>query len=200
LDRYLVSAESLGLSAIILITKMDLAQQMGGEVAEEIRLITEEYRQIGYPVLHTSAFNGEGLPELRHVLKGHTSAFVGKSGVGKTALLNAMEPGLGLRVGKVGNGSIGKGRHTTTSAEMIPLHFGGDIIDTPGIREFGLQNIDENELAWAFPEMRPFIGQCRFGLDCRHDEEPGCAIRKAVMAGKIQPRRYQSYMRLKEEL
>ena len=137
---------------------------------------------------------------LRQLLKNHTSAFVGKSGVGKSALLNALEPGLGLRVGAVGQGSIGKGRHTTTGAEMVQLSFGGDIIDTPGIREFGLFNMDEDELASCFPEMRPYIGHCRFGLDCRHDEEPGCAIRQAVMAGQISPLRYQSYLRLKEEV
>lgn len=200
LDRYLASAESLGLSSLIVITKMDLVQGAEAAPAGEVHQIATEYQQIGYPVLLTSSFTGMGVEELRQILKDHTSAFVGKSGVGKTALLNALEPGLGLRVGAVGTGSIGKGRHTTTGAEMIPLSFGGDIIDTPGIREFGLHGVDGDELAAFFPEMRPFIGLCRFGLDCRHDEEPGCAIRRAVMAGKISPRRYQSYSRLREEL
>ena len=200
LDRYLVSAESLGLSALIVITKMDLVGPSDTGLATEIDHITKEYRQIGYPVLRTSSLTGEGLAELRQVLKDHTSAFVGKSGVGKSALLNALEPGLGLRIGNVGDGKIGKGRHTTTSAEMIPLSFGGDLIDTPGVREFGLYDVDREDVAYFFPEMRPFIGACRFGLDCSHDEEPGCAIRRAVMAGKISPRRYQSYMRLKEEI
>ncbi len=197
LDRYLVSVELLGLSAVIVITKMDLLQSADSSLGEEIHLMADEYRQIGYSVLLTSSLSGAGLNELCQILKGHTSAFVGKSGVGKSALLNALEPGLGLRVGIVGKGSIGKGRHTTTGAEMVPLSFGGDIIDTPGIREFGLFDMDEAELASCFPEMRPFIGHCKFGLDCRHDEEPGCAVRRAVMAGRISPRRYQSYSRLK---
>ena len=121
------------------------------------------------------------------LLKGRVSAFVGKSGVGKTALLNALEPGLGLRVGAVGTGKIGKGRHTTTAAEMVTTAFGADIVDTPGMREFGLCDMDGDDLALFFPEMRPLVGKCKFGLDCSHDEEPGCAIRKAVMAGTISP-------------
>jgi ribosome biogenesis GTPase len=200
LDRYLASAESLSLSALVVITKMDLAQRPGGVIDEEILEIVDEYRRIGYPVLLTSSITGMGLGELRQVLRGRTSAFVGKSGVGKTALLNAIEPGLGLCVGEVSQGKLGKGRHTTTSAEMVPLSFGGDIIDTPGVREFGLHDMEGGDLACFFPEMQPLIGSCRFRLDCQHDQEPGCAIRKAVMAGKISPRRYQSYLRLKEEL
>lgn len=200
LDRYLASAESLDLSALIVITKMDLVGPSNPGLSDEINHITETYRQIGYPVFQTSCLTGSGLAELRQVLKDHTSAFVGKSGVGKSALLNALEPGLGLRIGKVGEGKVGKGRHTTTSAEMIPLSFGGDLIDTPGVREFGLHDVDGDDLASFFPEMRPFIGACRFGLDCQHDEEPGCAIRRAVMAGRINPRRYQSYLHLKEEI
>ncbi len=199
LDRYLASAESLGLACKIIITKMDLVKP-NSELAEEIEWITAEYSRIGYPVLRTSSVSGEGLAELKAALKDRTSAFVGKSGVGKTALLNALEPGLGHRVGAVSEGKLGKGRHTTTGAEMVPLSFGGDIIDTPGIREFGLFELDGEELAYCFPEMRPYLGQCKFGLDCNHDEEPGCAIRKAVMAGAISPRRYQSYMNLKKEL
>ena len=200
LDRYLVSAESLELSALIVITKLDLVRGPVGVLDEEIRQAVEEYRRIGYPVLLTSSFTGEGLDELGQNLKGRVSAFVGKSGVGKTALLNAIEPGLGLRVGKVGKGNVGKGKHTTSHIEMVPLSFGGDVVDTPGMREFGLHDMDGDNLALFFPEMRPFVGQCKFGLGCQHDEEPGCIIRKAVMAGKISPRRYQSLLRLKEEL
>jgi ribosome biogenesis GTPase len=159
-----------------------------------------EYRRIGYPVLLTSSVTGEGLDELRQTLKGRVSAFVGKSGVGKSALLNALESGLDLRVGEVGGGKVGKGRHTTTNVEMVTTAFGADIVDTPGTREFGLHHIDENDLAQFFPEMRPYIGHCKFGLDCQHDEEPGCAIRKAVVAGTISPRRYQSFLRLNKEL
>lgn len=200
LDRYLASAESLDLESLVVVTKIDLAKGLDGAPAEEIIRAAEEYRRIGYPVLLTSALTGEGLDELRQALAGRLSAFVGKSGVGKTALLNALEPGLGLRVGEVGAGTVGKGRHTTTHVEMVSTGFGGDIVDTPGMREFGLHDMDEDDLALFFPEMRPYVGQCKFGLDCAHEEEPGCALRKAVMAGSVSPRRYQSYLRLKEEL
>ncbi|RPI30691.1 MAG: ribosome small subunit-dependent GTPase A, partial [Chloroflexota bacterium] len=110
-------------------------------------------------------------------------------------LLNAIEPGLGLRVNEVSS-VTGKGKHTTTHLEMFSLNFGGDIVDTPGIREFGLWDVEDEDLALFFPEMRPLVGKCKFGLDCAHNEEPGCAIRKAVTAGEISPNRYQSYIRL----
>ncbi|MBN1149565.1 MAG: ribosome small subunit-dependent GTPase A [Anaerolineales bacterium] len=196
LDRYLVSAESLELPALVCITKLDLAQEEGGAVEAELEAALQEYRRIGYRVILTSAVTGEGLAELKQALQGNVSVLVGKSGVGKTSLLNALQPGLGLRIGQVGRES-GKGKHTTAHLEMFPLAFGGAVIDTPGMREFGLWGVDGDDLASCFPEMRPYIGRCKFGLDCQHDEEPGCALRQAVMAGKISPRRYQSYMRLK---
>jgi len=157
-------------------------------------------RRIGYPVLLVSATTGEGIPELKQALQGKQSVMVGKSGVGKTSLLNAIQPGLGLRVKAVSDGELGKGRHTTTHLEMFELEFGGALVDTPGIREFGLWNIPAEELAYLFPEMADHIGRCKFGLSCRHDQEPGCAIRKAVMAETISPYRYQSYMNLRREL
>ncbi len=200
LDRYLVSAESLELSALTVITKLDLVRDPEGRLDETILQAADEYRRIGYSVLLTSAVSGEGLEALRQALKGRVSAFVGKSGVGKTALLNAIEPGLGLRVGEVGQGEVGKGKHTTSHVEMVSTAFGADIVDTPGMREFGLHDMDAYDLALFFPEMRPFVGQCKFGLGCLHDEEPGCAIRQQVMAGKINPLRYKSYLRLKEEV
>jgi len=162
------------------------------------------YRRIGYPVVLTSTITGEGLDELRAALNGRFSALLGKSGVGKTSLLNALQPGLGLRVNQV-NERTGKGKHTTTALEMFPLAGedgakAGAIVDTPGIREFGLWDVDGDDLAQYFPEMRPFVGRCRFGLDCRHDEEPGCAIRKAVTAGQVSPYRYRSLRVLMEEI
>ena len=132
-----------------------------------------------------SAVTGEELDELEQSLQGKVSVLMGKSGVGKTSLLNALQPGLGLRVQEVSR--IEKGRHTTTHLELFPFDFGGAVGDTPGMREFGLWDIHWDELASLFPEMRPWVGQCKFRLDCQHDEEPGCAIRKAVMARSDQP-------------
>ncbi len=194
LDRYLVSAEASGLPSPICITKLDLARSENG--LEEALAI---YRGIGYQVRCVSAVTGEGLDELKEALRGRISVLVGKSGVGKTSLLNAIQPDLGLRVRTVGEGKLGKGRHTTTHLEMFLLDFGGAVVDTPGVREFGLWDVDHDDLALFFPEMRPLVGQCKFGLDCRHDSEPGCAIRKAVMDGRVSPLRYQSLMQLQEE-
>ncbi|HSD84250.1 MAG TPA: ribosome small subunit-dependent GTPase A, partial [Anaerolineae bacterium] len=184
LDRYLVSAEAAELPSLIVINKLDLAWKNPG-FDEEIGL----YRRIGYPVLLVSAVTGEGIDELKEALQGRQSVLVGKSGVGKTSLLNAIQPGLGLRVKAVGQGELGKGRHTTTHLEMFELDFGGALVDTPGIREFGLWDIAGEELAYLFPEMADHVGQCKFGLSCRHDQEPGCAIRKAVVTGAISPYR-----------
>ena len=198
LDRYLVSAESLDLPALICLTKLDLAQAKDGVTASELSSTVEAYRQIGYQVILTSAVTGAGLNELKAALQGHVSVLVGKSGVGKTSLLNALQPGLGLKVANV-NQTTGKGRHTTSHIEMFSLEGGGAIIDTPGVREFGLWDMEVVDLAFFFPEMRPFVGRCRFGIGCRHEEEPGCAIRKAVVSGLVSPRRYQSYLHLKTE-
>lgn len=195
LDRYLVSAEAAELPSLIVINKLDL-EWKNPDFNEEIEI----YRRIGYPATLVSAATGEGIEELKQQLQGKLSVLVGKSGVGKTSLLNAIQPGLGLRVKAVSNGEIGKGRHTTTHLEMFELDFGGALVDTPGIREFGLWDVAADELASLFPEMADYVGQCKFGLSCRHDQEPGCAIRKGVMAGAISPYRYQSYMRLREEL
>jgi ribosome biogenesis GTPase len=196
LDRYLVSAEAARIPALICLTKLDLVE--GRPEAAEIRAVMAEYQASGYPVILTSTVTGAGLSELDAALCDRLSVFVGKSGVGKTSLLNAIEPGLGLRVQEISR-STGKGRHTTTHVELFTLASGGSIIDTPGIREFGLWNVAEDDLAWFFPEMRPFVGTCKFGLDCQHDQEPSCAIRKAVGAGAISPYRYQSYLKLKRE-
>lgn len=193
LDRYLVSAESLELPVKICINKSDLARDTQGRLDQEIDKMVAIYQRIGYPVLMVSAKTGEGIDGLVNELSQRTSVLVGKSGVGKTSLLNAIQPGLGLRVNEV-NAVTGKGKHTTTHMEMFSLDQGGFIVDTPGVREFGPWNVDEDDLALYFPEMRPFVGKCKFGLDCFHDEEPGCEIRKAVMAGKIDPRRYKSFL------
>lgn len=195
LDRYLVTAEAAELPVLIVITKLDLAN---GD--NKLNADLETYRRIGYPIHKVSSVTGEGIEELKEILQGKTSVLIGKSGVGKTSLLNAIQPGLGLRVKEVSNGELGKGRHTTTNLEMFTLDYGGSIVDTPGMREFGLWNISPDELAYLFPEMSDHVGQCKFGMSCQHDREPGCAIRKAVMDGEVSPQRYKSYMNLRGEL
>ncbi len=196
LDRYLVSAESAEIPALVCITKLDLVA--GCPEGAEIEAVAAEYRAIGYGVILTSTVSGRGMDEFKAALQGRLSVFVGKSGVGKTSLLNAIEPGLGLRVQET-NQVTGKGRHTTTHQEMFALESGGAIIDTPGVREFGLWDVDEDDLALFFPEMRPLVGTCKFGRDCRHVHEPGCSIRQAVNAGQISPYRYESYLKLRAE-
>jgi ribosome biogenesis GTPase len=188
LDRYLVGAESAGIPALICITKMDLAR--GGDVERAAQV----YERIGYRVARLSAVTGEGIDEVRALLTGGTSVFVGKSGVGKTTLLNALQPGLGLAVQEV-SGSTGKGRHTTTHLELFPLDGGGGVVDTPGMRVFAPVG-DRSELAGCFPEMRPFLGACRFGADCSHTHEPDCAVKEAVESGEIAQERYESFLRM----
>jgi len=195
LDRYLVTAEAAELPVLIVITKLDLANGNNKLDAD-----LEIYRRIGYPIHKVSSYTGEGIEELKQTLQGKMSVLIGKSGVGKTSLLNAIQPGLGLRVKEVSKGELGKGRHTTSHLEMFKLDFGGTLVDTPGMREFGLWNISPDELAYLFPEMEGHVGQCKFGLSCQHDREPGCAIRKAVMDGEISPHRYKSYMNLRTDL
>jgi len=201
LDRYLAAAGALDLPALIVLTKADLAPAPDDALPAAL----DEYHRLGYPVHATSAHTGAGLAALHDALAGRVTLLLGKSGVGKTSLLNGLEPGLGLRVAEV-SAATGKGRHTTTQVALFPLAggsaggaAGGGVIDTPGTREFGLWDVDPDALALYFPEMRPLVGRCKFGLDCRHDEEPGCAIRQAVLGGSISPRRYQSYLRLASE-
>ena len=198
LDRYLVAAEAAGLPALICITKLDLAQNSMDAMDQALGEKAEEYRRIGYAVLLVSAHTGAHLAELKQALQGRTSLLLGKSGVGKTSLLNALQPGLGLRVREVSR-ATGKGRHATTHLEMFPFDFGGAVIDTHGRPEVGLWGVAGNDFADFFPQMRPLIGRCEFGLGFQPDEEPGCAVRRAVMEGLISPTRYQSYMRFKDD-
>lgn len=189
LDRYLSAACWLDIPVVVAITKADLADDEA--LQREIRV----YREIGYVVLQTSTVSGEGISRLKEILAERVSVLIGLSGVGKTSLLNAMQPQLGLRVGEVSR-ALNKGTHTTTHLEMFALDWGGYLVDTPGMREFGLWEVERSDLASTFVEMRPYLGRCRFGLDCSHLHEPGCAIREAVAIGHIARRRYESYARM----
>ncbi len=189
LDRYLAATESRDLPALILLTKLDLVGR------DLLHAAIADYQTIGYRVILTSAHTGEGIDELREALRDRMSVVVGQSGVGKSSILNAVEPGLGLRVNEV-SAVTGKGKHTTSHLEMFKLAFGGAIVDTPGMREFGLWEVDDADLAENFVELRPYLGRCRFGLDCQHTHEPGCAVKAAVTAGDIGERRYESYRRM----
>src|SRR5439155_4494665 len=160
------------------------------------RAIFAGYEAIGYPVHYLSAREGIGLEELDDRLVGRVSVVTGPSGVGKSTLLNAIQPGLRIETGAVSE-TVHKGRHTTTSAELHPLTApgGGYVADTPGLRELGLWQVSADELAWCFPEMRAYLGRCAFN-DCRHLTEPRCAVLAAVAAGAISEARYDSYRRL----
>ncbi|HZY40399.1 MAG TPA: ribosome small subunit-dependent GTPase A [Anaerolineae bacterium] len=191
LDRYLAAAEAAHLPAVICLTKFDLI------AADDLSREIEVYRQIGYPVIVTSSVNGDGLDQIKAALKDRVSVLWGKSGVGKTSLLNAIQPELGLRVNEV-NAFNSEGRHTTSHLEMFDLGFGGSVVDTPGQRRFKLWDDEPGDFAHLLPEMRPFIGQCKFGLDCTHEREPGCAIKRAVANGQVSQRRYDSFLGMRD--
>lgn len=196
LDRYLVMAEAVELPVWIVITKTDLVEQ--GHAIAELNQQLAVYQKIGYPVLWTSSVQQKGIDALRSILTEKNSVLIGKSGVGKTSLLNALIPGRDYRVSTV-NEITGKGRHTTSAMRMLPIDKGTTLIDSPGTREFGLWDIEPDDLDWYFKDMRPYLGNCKFKLDCQHEDEPGCAVRQAVVKGEIDPRRYHSYLRLKED-
>jgi ribosome biogenesis GTPase len=190
LDRFLVICEKQGIPPLIVANKIDLVSR---QQAEEYFAL---YAKLGYPVLYTSAKTGHGICELRGQLKDRISGLVGPSGAGKTSLLNAIQPELGLTVGSVSSATT-KGRHTTVVRSMFPLTCGGYVADLPGLRALALWDTQPEELDGYFPELRHLVSQCQFS-DCSHNpDEPGCAVRAAVAEGKIDPRRYESYLRLR---
>lgn len=189
MDRFTAVAGANDLPAVVVVNKCDLSDD-GDECAAP-------YVKAGYPVILTSATNGLGLSELRSRLEAHISLFTGPTGVGKSSLLNALQPGLRLRTGDVSARSRG-GRHTTVAAEMHPFGEAGFVVDTPGLRDMGLWGIDRLEVAAAFPEFEPHLGQCRFD-NCRHLEEPACAVVAAVERGEIASTRLESYRRMLKE-
>ena len=194
LDRFLILAEVGGMDAVVCINKVDLI-----DVVEQQKLgsILSAYEQLGYPVIFTSINYPQSIEPFRDVLRDKFSVIVGASGVGKSSLLNAIQPGLGLRVGEVGL-KTGKGRHTTTLVELFCLDFGGEVADTPGIREVGLWGVDTENLDLYFPEMESYLGKCKY-TDCVHLSEPGCAITEAVNTGEISDVRYLSYVSLRND-
>jgi ribosome biogenesis GTPase len=189
LDRFLVIAEKQSVPAVIIVNKVDLVG------AEQVCMSFEHYTSLGYPVIYTSARSGRGVDELRDVLHGKISVFSGPSGVGKSSLLNALQPGLGLEARAVSR-ATSKGRHTTVVRQLFPLEGGGYVADTPGLKALGLWDIEPEELDGYFPELRPLVSRCQFS-DCTHVHEPGCAVLAALAAGEIHPGRYHSYLRMR---
>ncbi len=191
IDRMLVTAEKTSIRPIICINKVDLID------LADLQPLAGVYAQLGYQVLAVSASTGFNIPQLRRVLAGRQSVVAGQSGVGKSSLLNAVESGLQLRVATVSRESQ-KGRHTTTASWLVPLEVGGFVVDTPGIRQFQLWDVIPEEVAGFFPEMRPYVSQCRFP-DCTHTHEIECAVKNAVADGRLDVRRYESFCHLLED-
>lgn len=187
LDRFLVAAEKQKIPALIVANKTDLV--------DEPAAIFGLYETIGYPVIYTSASDGRGLEQLRGALVGRISALAGPSGVGKSSLLNALQPGLGLEVNEIST-AVNKGRHTTVARQLIPFEGGGYVADTPGWRSLALWDTEPEEMDAYFPELAPLVAKCQFS-DCTHRHEPGCAVRAALDEGRIHPARYDSYLRLR---
>jgi ribosome biogenesis GTPase / thiamine phosphate phosphatase len=189
IDRFLVTAEEYHIPAFIVFNKIDLYTDDYKVYLSELKNL---YEGIGYGCLITSATTGEGLDELKELLKDKINLFVGHSGVGKSALVNAIQPGLNLKLGEISLHHL-KGQHTTTFAEMHPLSFGGFIVDTPGIKELGMIHVKPSEIAGYFPEMRALLPQCKY-YNCTHIHEPGCAVLGALKKGEVSTSRYTNYL------
>jgi ribosome biogenesis GTPase len=191
IDRFLVTAEAYSIPAIIVFNKVDLYEGEGMLVVNELASI---YQKAGYKTLFTSALKKEGIEDLKAIMKDKVSLISGHSGVGKSTLINILEPTLNLKVSEISE-THEKGMHTTTFAEMFPLNFGGFVIDTPGIKEFGMVDIKPEELGHFFPEIRELMQFCKYN-NCLHQNEPGCAVRNAVQENLFSEERYINYLNI----
>ncbi len=189
LDRFLVIAEEQELPVLIVANKTDLVSR------REARQTFGHYPKIGYPLVYTSAKKGNGIGKLRRKLRGKVSVLAGPSGTGKSSLMNAVQPGLDLRVNEISQ-ATGKGRHTTVVRQMFPLGKGGYVADTPGVKVLSLWDVEPEELDGYFPELKALVAECQYS-SCTHTQEPGCAVIAAVEQGKVHPERYESYLRLR---
>ena len=194
LDRLLVTCEVYNVPATIVLNKVDLYRESHAEMLEAFH---EIYEGVGYPIIEVSALTGEGVDKLREACSGHVSLFSGVSGVGKSSLIKALDPSLDPKVGEISDVHL-QGKHTTTFYEMYSLASGGFIVDTPGLRGFGLVDLKKEEIALYFPEMLRVSEDCRFA-PCTHTHEPGCAVKEAVEAGEISYDRYSSYLGMLDE-
>jgi len=194
IDRYLIAAENLPATPIILINKIDLLEN---DSKHNIEKIVSDYRNLGYKVITSSNASNHGFDELLNTLHNHTSIFVGLSGVGKSSLINHLIPELNIRVGELSAAS-GEGTHTTTNSTLYSLPDGGILIDSPGVRDFGLWNTSKEEIINGFIELRDYIGHCKFS-NCSHQHEPGCAIQQALKDKKITPMRFNNYQKIIRE-
>lgn len=194
LDRMLVTCEVYGVPVTIVMNKVDLYRE---EAPEFTQNFIDIYSKAGYKVVHTSAKTGEGIDELREICRDKVCLFSGESGVGKSSLIKALDPSLDPKVGKISVAHL-QGKHTTSLYEMYRLASGGTVIDTPGLRGFGLVNLEKEEIARYFPEMLKAAENCRF-TPCTHTHEPGCAVKEAVENGEISPERYTSYLGMIED-
>ncbi len=194
IDRFLVSAEAFGVRTIIAFNKTDLYDD---ETQRELEELESLYTKIGYKTVRLSATKREGIDTLSEILKGKTTVISGNSGVGKSTIINALEPNLNLRTDEI-SVQNDTGKHTTTFATMHPLSIGGDIIDTPGVRGFGIFDIPHSEVAHYFTEFFNRLSECRYP-NCTHTHEPGCAVRMAVEEGEIAVSRYNSYLNILDE-
>ncbi|PMH42125.1 ribosome biogenesis GTPase RsgA [Vibrio sp. 10N.286.49.B3] len=195
IDRYLIASETVEIAPLVVLNKVDL---LTPEQIEEYQQRLKVYEKIGYKVLLVSKESGAGIPELEKELKDRINIFVGQSGVGKSSLVNALMPSLEIEEGIVSETS-GLGKHTTTAARLYHFPSGGDLIDSPGVREFGLWHLEPDEVTEAFTEFRPYLGGCRF-RDCKHIDDPGCILREAVEKGDISRTRFDNYHRIIESM